>query len=270
MNINPNSVIRKSSYNQGPYPVANPNRNKIKIDMDGYSLNASMKNTEDKNEVNNMLTKLIVTPIYLNLDSFNIPVYENKILFNLLETYKSIESIKLIQVILPFIATIDYSDIYLSIEEFRYGYFYNDNYYLYNLFADTPSTYTPGIKVITEPLKKKFIFDRVVDNINTLTFQFRDTFYKKINFPKSVICATIVPNTNPLELVYTNHGLLTGDLVIICNAVFAGEYTITYIDDNTFSIPYDGTLLNDPCSVIVKIYKFRILLRLIISRFNGN
>ena len=245
-----------------------PMRN-MAIDMEKYSLAASMKNTQDKNEINNKFMKLHSIPNYYNFDNLNLSTADLEFIFKLPEEITRIEYIKLDQIILPFIQGYDYYDMYLSIDKINMGYKYNNDYYQFNIKAKDPNVYVPADKVIMKPVNKKCILEQTVDNLNSLTFRFHDTFFKEIEFPKAVIKGKTVPLTNPLQITYENHGLVNGDTIILERTKFCGTYTVTVIDLNTFTIPYDGSLINTAMYPTIKIPKFRILIRINFEQFNG-
>lgn len=239
------------------------------LNMEKYALALSMKNTQDKNEINNKLMKLTSTPNYFNFDNMNISYADIELMFKLQEEITGIEYIKLDQIILPLIQGYDYSDMYLSIDKINFGYKYINNYYQFNIKAKTPNIYVPVDKVIMKPVYKKCIFDQTVDNINSLTFRFHDSYFKEINFPQAVIKGRTIPLTNPIQIIYENHTLVNGDTIIIDNTRLCGTYIITVIDTNTFSIPYDGSTLTTILYPTIKIPKYRILIRINFEQFNG-
>jgi len=240
-----------------------------KFNGEKYALSQSMKNTQDKNEVNNKLTKLTSTPNYFNFDNLELPCIELELTFKLLEEITNIELITLDQIILPLLPGYDYSDMYLSIDKVQFGYKYKSNYYQFNIKAKDPNVYVPADKVIMKAVNKGCILNSVMENINTITFRFHDNYFNEINFPKAVIKVRTVPLTNPIQLIHTDHGLVNGDTVIIENTRLCGTYIVTVIDLNTFTIPYDGSLITDPLYPTVKIPKFRILIRVNFEQFNG-
>lgn len=242
----------------------------LKFNGEKYALIQSMKNTQDKNDINNKLAKLTSTPNYFNFDNLDLQPIELELMFKLLEEITNIEFIKLDQIILPFLPGYDYSDMYLSIDKIGFGYKYKSNYYQFNIKAKDPNIYVPANKVVMKPVNKVCILNNTVDNINTLTFRFHDSFFQEINFPKAVIKGKTVPLTNPIQITYTGHGLVNGDIVIIDKTRLCGTYTVTVIDPDTFTIPYDGSLITDPLYPIIKIPKFRILIRINFEQFNGN
>lgn len=239
------------------------------LNLEKYMLALSMKDTQDKNELNNKLLKLKSNPNYFNFDNLNLPPSELELMYKLQEEITNIEYIKLEQVILPFIQGYDYYDMYLSIDRINFGYKYTNNYYQFNIKAKDPNIYVPADKVIMKAVDKKCILNRTVDNINTVTFRFHDAFFKEIEFPKAVIRVKTIPLTNPIQMTYIGHGLVNGDTVIVENVRFCGTYAVTVIDPDTFSIPYDGSALTDPLYPVVKILKYRILIRINFEQYNG-
>lgn len=251
---------------RGSYRGFNDGR---KINIENYSLNNSMKNTQDRNDINNKLMKLVSTPNYYNFDSFNLSYVDMDLTFTLPETIENIEKLKLDHIILPVIAGFEYYDIYLSIQEIKYGYKYNNEYYQFNLIPKTPNAYIPVDKVIMKPVNKTCILERNVDMLTVVTFKIRDNYFKEIPFPKSVIKAVTIPATNPIQISYPDHGLVNGDTIFIKNTVLCGTYTVTVLDLNTFTIPYDGTLITTALHPVIQIPKFRILIRINLGQFNG-
>lgn len=267
----PNSqTLQRAGLSTQPHPKNYQNFLPTKkFDGGEYALNYSMKNTQDRNDINNKLSKLTSTPNYFNFDNFEIPPVELELTFKLLESITNIESIKLDQVTLPLLAGQDYSDMYLSIDKVIFGYKYRNSYYQFNIKAKNPNIYVPADKVVMKAVNKSCVFNNTMDNINVLTFRFRNSYFDEIVFPKAVIKCKTIPLTNPIQLTHTDHGLVNGDTIIVENTQLCGTYTVTVIDPNTFTIPYNGILLTTPLNPIVKIPKFRILIRIIFEQFNG-
>jgi len=240
-----------------------------KFEGEQYALSYSMKNTQDKNELNNKLAKLTSIPNYFNFDNFEIPAVELELTFKLLEEITRIELISLDQIILPLLPGYDYSDMYLSIDRVQFGYKYKGNYYQFNIKAKDPNIYVPVDKVIMKAVNKGCILNNTMDNINTFTFRFHDNYFNEINFPKAVIKCRTIPLTNPIQITHTDHGLVNGDTIIVDNTRLCGTYIVTVIDLNTFTIPYDGSLITDPLYPTIKIPKYRILIRVNFEQFNG-
>jgi len=239
------------------------------IDIENYKLMTATKNPKDRNEITNRMLKLVSSPNYYNFDTFNVPYNDVEMIFTLPEDITDIEFLKLDQVILPYIPSFEYYDLYLSIEQIKFGYKYNNEYYQFNMVPKIPNAYVPASKVIMKPVNKKCIMERNVDFLNVLTFKIRDSDFKEVPFPKAVIKARTVPATNPIQLIYTDHGLVNGDTIYIKSTVLCGTYTVTVIDANTFTIPYDGTLITDILYPIIQIPKYRIIIRINFQQFNG-
>jgi len=252
---------KKESYNF--YEANQP------VDIENYKLMSATKNPKDRNDIANRMLKLVSSPNYYNFDTFNLSYGDVDLSFKLLEDIANIEHIKLDQVILPNIPGFEYYDMYLSIEEIKYGYRYNNEFYQFNMIAEIPNTYVPVNKVIMKPVHRKCILERNVDFLSVVTFKFRDDNFQEIPFPKAVIRARTVPATNPIQIIYTDHGLVNGDTIYIKSTTLCGTYIVTVIDPNTFTIPYNGTLITDVLHPIIQIPKFRIIIRINFQQFNG-
>lgn len=262
-------TLERAGLLRGPrFNYRDPMEGKI-FNGEKYALAYSLKNTQDKNEINNKFAKLTSSPNYFNFDNFELQPIEMELMFKLLEEIGNIEAIKLDQIILPLLPGYDYSDMYLSIDKLSFGYKYKTNYYQFNIKAKDPNIYVPANKVVMKPVNKVCVLNNTTESINTLTFRFHDEYFKEIQFPQAVIRGKTVPLTNPIQITATDHGLVNGDTIIIENTRLCGTYIVTVIDLNTFTIPYDGSLLTDPLYPIIKIPKFRIIIRMNFEQFNG-
>lgn len=88
-----------------------------------------------------------------------------------------------------------------------------------------------------------FRFNRPQSNVDSLTLQF-NTPIGRLSLANDVLFGASSLPTNPLTLVYANHGLVAGEQVVVYGRGSPlGTFPVTVVDTDTFTVPFNGLTL---------------------------